>query len=85
MTSDLQELRRRIESRIARVAAEIRAYPAPIPGCDAQFNHLLEQRRLLARELARLDGDVEDGSLSIEKFVGTSACRDTLSELVDDG
>jgi hypothetical protein len=28
------------------IDAEIRAYPRPISGCDAQFNHLLAQRQM---------------------------------------
>jgi hypothetical protein len=28
------------------IDAEIRAYPRPISGCDAQFNHLLAQRQV---------------------------------------
>ena len=55
-------LRRHLEGVSATVAAEIRGYPAPIPACDAQFNHLLEQRRLLSRELARLDAARKDGA-----------------------
>lgn len=37
-----------------RVREEIRAYPAPIPACDAQYNFLLEEREALASELYRL-------------------------------
>jgi|GEM_PF-2046622 len=33
---------------------EIRSYPSPIAGCDAQFNHLLEQRTAIVAELQRL-------------------------------
>ena len=40
---------------------EIAAYPGPITGCDAQFNHLLEQRAGLIAELARLDSVKTDG------------------------
>jgi hypothetical protein len=36
--------------------AEIRAYPTPIPRCDAQFNALYEQRGRIARALAELAG-----------------------------
>jgi hypothetical protein len=38
-----------------RIAEEIKNYPRPIPACDLQFNHLLERRASLSRELARLD------------------------------
>ncbi len=58
------------------MAAEIRSYPAPIPPCDAQFNHLLEQRRALSRELARLDADRKDGSSTLEAFVRASPVLD---------
>jgi hypothetical protein len=34
---------------------EIRTYPTPIPRCDAQFNHIYEQRARLAQLLDRLD------------------------------
>lgn len=37
------------------LASEIRSYPAPIAGCDAQFNHLLEQRSKVTAALAALD------------------------------
>lgn len=33
---------------------EIRSYPTPISGCDAQFNGLLAERRRVARALAAL-------------------------------
>jgi len=47
-------LRRQLECLIQEVGEEIRAYPAPIPACDVQFNRLLELRRLLPAELAQL-------------------------------
>ena len=39
--------------KLAKVEEEIRSYPSPITGCDAQFNYLLEQRSLLLAELAK--------------------------------
>ena len=33
---------------------EISDYPTPIAGCDAQFNHLLAERRRLSAALAAL-------------------------------
>ena len=34
---------------------EISAYPTPISGCDAQFNHLLAERRKVASALIQTD------------------------------
>ena len=36
-----------LEARLAKLAEEIRAYPTPIAGCDAQLAGLLEERALL--------------------------------------
>jgi hypothetical protein len=41
---------------------EIRAYPTPIPRCDAQFNYLYEQRARLAQWLSRANVVVEGSS-----------------------
>ena len=38
-----------------RVSEAIRNYPPPIPACDQQFNHLLEERHRLGAALRRLD------------------------------
>jgi hypothetical protein len=43
--------------------AEIAAYPSPISGCDAQFNHLLGERQKICQAL---------GTLTEEVFVPTS-------------
>jgi chromosome segregation ATPase len=59
--SDWDALRARLEQTQEAVAAEIRAYPPPIPACDAQFNHLLERREALSKALARLDAVRKDG------------------------
>ena len=45
--SQLEEEKRRLD-------AEIRAYPTPIPRCDAQFNALFERRDAIVRELEAL-------------------------------
>src|SRR6266536_2123730 len=51
----LKSLWREIKDELRRskrvIGEEIRSYPTPIPRCDAQFNHLYEQRARLAREL----------------------------------
>ncbi|HEX9275864.1 MAG TPA: hypothetical protein VGA51_05625 [Casimicrobiaceae bacterium] len=51
MRSLASEIRAFIERARQSIDDEIRHYPTPIPRCDAQFNHLYEQRARLAREL----------------------------------
>ncbi|WP_146344324.1 hypothetical protein [Falsiphaeobacter marinintestinus] len=48
------------ELRLARkiLQDEISGYPTPIAGCDAQFNHLLAQRRRILSALSALQEDV---------------------------
>ena len=73
-------LRRHLEAKRRPIQDEIRRYPPPIPACDAHFNHLLEQRSALSRELVRLDTLSRDGGGSgadaIEDFIRSSACVD---------
>lgn len=42
----------------ALVGLEIREYPTPISGCDAQFNHLLRERQRITMALAALDKSI---------------------------
>lgn len=49
------EARERLLAARARLTAEIGAYPTPISGCDAQFNHLLAERGRIANALAALE------------------------------
>ena len=44
----------RLQAEKARIQQEISSYPTPIAGCDEQFNHLLERRSQVRRELGRL-------------------------------
>ncbi len=60
--SDWDALRARLERMQEAVAAEINAYPPPIPACDAQFDYLLERREALSEALARLDAARKDGT-----------------------
>jgi hypothetical protein len=80
MSADLdwQGVRRRLLALMREVAEEIRTYPAPIPACDAQFNRLLELRRMLPEELARLEAAASDPAASVEAFVCASPCRAEL-------
>ncbi len=60
--SDWDALRARLGRMQEAVAAEIRAYPLPIPACDAQYNYLLERRAALSAALARLGAARKDGA-----------------------
>jgi hypothetical protein len=68
-TDRIDGLSRELQRWLTRVretlAAEIRSYPTPIPRCDAQFNHLVEQRARLSRLLSDLDAalDRRDGGV----------------------
>lgn len=52
-------LRAALEARRREVFAQIAAYPAPIAGCDQQFNHLLARRDALTAALNGLDTPVD--------------------------
>ena len=77
--SEWRSLRLRLEALKGSVAGELRGYPPPIPACDDQFNRLLELRRLLPRELARLVLAANDKSITIEDFIRSSPCEAALS------
>ncbi len=70
--TDWNVLQARLERFQESVAAEIRAYPAPIPGCDAQYNHLLERRAALAEARVRLDATREVGATTAEDFLAAT-------------
>jgi hypothetical protein len=84
------ELRDDIRARLLRcldaLNVEIASYPTPIPRCDAQFNHLYEQRSRLMRDLHGLDAlGVETTSRRdlhawIREFVGTPARTEEADE-----
>ena len=43
-----------LENARRQVQEEIRHYSPPIPACDADFNHLLEERARIGEELNRM-------------------------------
>jgi hypothetical protein len=47
-----------LELAMKKLGAEISTYPTPISGCDAQFNHLLEQRSKIRNALHALETGV---------------------------
>ena len=49
------EIKLHLETYKERIASEIRQYPMLIPGCDAQYNFLLEERASVNRELKELE------------------------------
>jgi chorismate mutase len=55
LESLLNELRDLVQEAKHALDDEIRAYPTPIPRCDAQFNHLYEQRSRLTDVVARIN------------------------------
>ncbi len=70
--SDWNALRARLVQLQEAVAAEISAYPAPIPACDAQYNHLLERRAALAEARARLDAARQGGAGTAGDFLAAT-------------
>jgi len=55
-------VRDHLEDIRKEIQAEISAYPMPIPGCDVQYNHLLEQRDLILREIGRLEAELKSAA-----------------------
>src|SRR5262249_8861526 len=76
------QLREQLEIRRQRIYTEIRAYPTPIPACDAQFNYLLEQRCLLAEDVRRFEAaraesqTTPDPAACLRDFVSACGCLD---------
>ena len=60
-TPALRRIREHLQRLKSPIDRQIREYPTPIAGCDAQFNYLLDKRRRLARDLNRLD-QIEGGT-----------------------
>jgi hypothetical protein len=56
--SPISRARTALVEAAAELDAEIRAYPTPISGCDAQYNHLLAERRRVRRALDALGAPV---------------------------
>ena len=70
----------RVREHLLRLKApidrQIREYPTPIAGCDAQFNYLLDERRRLAQDLNRLDAieakPRKDQQQALQTFIAES-------------
>lgn len=57
-TTPTSRARAALEAARAELDHEIRSYPTPISGCDAQYNHLLAERRRVHAALAALAAEV---------------------------
>ena len=67
------------------ILAEIRNYPPPIAACDQQFNHLLEQRDRIARELSRLATlrqESSGGEVDIRRLIEFTNASDCMADAV---
>lgn len=72
-----QGIRAHLETMRRAVMREIRAYPQPIAGCDAQIPVLWERRDAISAELARLDAAASDPSPgAVATFVEASSVLD---------
>ena len=58
INAHVQTARDALSAARAVLDAEIRTYPTPISGCDAQYNHLLAERRRLHGALEALNADI---------------------------
>jgi hypothetical protein len=79
-TDSIEQLSRELQHWLTGVRAlladEIRGYPTPIPRCDAQFNHLVEQRERLSRLLTDLEA-------AFDQRERGAALHDVLAQLHD--
>ncbi len=74
LETNLGEFRRRLEERKRSIAVEMRGYPQPIAGCDAQYQYLSDRRAAIARELGALDRARAAGAVGA--FIEASAMLD---------
>ncbi len=54
----IQTARQHLATARDALDAEIREYPTPISGCDAQYNHLLAERRRAHEALQVLESEI---------------------------
>lgn len=76
ITPELRRIREHLLRLKAPIDRQIREYPTPITGCDAQFNYLLDERRRLARDLNRLD-EIEGKSPAAQQQALAVFVKDT--------
>ena len=79
-------IRGRLEEARHRIHEEIKNYPRPIPACDLQFNHLLEEQANLAQEMCRLHEAMQasressDPGKVLEEFIGSAHYLDNAEK-----
>jgi hypothetical protein len=56
--SEIQTARQCLAVARDALDTEIRTYPTPISGCDAQYNHLLAERRRAHEALQVLEAEI---------------------------
>ncbi len=76
LEATLGEIRRGLEERKRAIAAEMRGYPQPIAGCDAQYQHLSDQRAAIARDIGGLDRACAAGTDAGGAFLESSSVLD---------
>jgi len=80
------KIRAQLETEKARIYEAIGSYPAPIAGCDQQFNYLLEEQTRISRELVRLNEattaslTIADSIELIDEFIRSSGYVDPEAE-----
>ncbi|MBI4081737.1 MAG: hypothetical protein HY423_03925 [Candidatus Lambdaproteobacteria bacterium] len=75
-------VREHLEAARRRLHDAVASYPAPIAGCDTQFNTLLEEQYRVADERRRLDqidaacATAAERRAALESFIATSPSFD---------
>jgi hypothetical protein len=79
-------IRVHLENKINSLVKEMRNYPTPVSGCDAQFNYLFEQRNKILRELSEINIAYSQNTPHVEsihlmeKFITASGFIDTETD-----
>ncbi|HSS70017.1 MAG TPA: hypothetical protein VLQ46_05110 [Casimicrobiaceae bacterium] len=77
----LREVRDHLQNVKRRLDEEIRRYPTPIPRCDAQFNHLLEERSRVNLALERIETSTSGDRIELlAEFLRSPAYLDDAAE-----
>ena len=76
LKTTLGAIRRELEERKRSIAAEMRSYPQPIAGCDAQYQHLSDQRAAIACDLSGLGRACAGGTDAGGRFIESSPALD---------